>query len=303
MWEIFKDDLLKLRGLKIASSFYCDPAVSIRTATPEDRRVRNFHSHRDVYEIMLVLDGACEIMIGDRVYSGGEGTALFIEPGMKHEAFYPKTAPDGRHLWILCMPNHLVYNLFCNEEHDCTLLKELVGFQHYDPQFRETLAAIFGSAKRNRSDAACLRELELLILLRAAQMARIREEAESFGAYGFEKNNRMRIEKAMEYIGQQCGRDCDIDLLAQLAGCSRTHFTRLFRRYANCSVLEYVNRQRLSRCKSLPRNTPVKLLAEELGFSSAAAFIHWRKQNIDGHPSDDDTTTPVGKKPPFLLKK
>ena len=281
MWEILKDDLLKLRELKIASSFCCDQAVSIRAATPEDRRVRNFHSHRDVYEILLVLDGVCEIMIGDRVYSGKEGTALLIEPGTRHESFYPKTAPDGRHLWILCTPNYLIYNFFCNKEHNLTRLKELVGFQHYDPQFRETLAAIVGNAKRNRGDVASLRELELLILLRAAQMVRIREEAKSFGAYGFEKSNRMRIEKAMEYIGQQCGRDCDIDLLAQLAGCSRTHFTRLFRRYAKCSVLEYVNRQRLSRCKSMPRNTPIKLLAEELGFSSASAFLHWRKRNFE----------------------
>ena len=281
MWEIFKNDLLKLRELKIASSFHCDPAISVRAATPEDRRVRSFHSHCDVYEILLVLDGACEIMIGDRVYSGGAGAALLIEPGIKHESFYPKTAPDGRHFWILCMPNHLLYNLFCNDGHDCARLRELVGYQHFDPQFRETLAGIFETAKRKRGDAACLRELELLILLRAAQMARIREEAESFGAYGAEKDNRVRIERAMGYIDQQCGRDCDIDFLAQLAGCSRTHFTRLFRRYAKCSVLEYVDRQRLSRCKSLPRNTPVKLFAEELGFSSASAFLHWRKQKAD----------------------
>ena len=161
MWEILKDDLLKLRELKIASSFCCDQAVSIRAATPEDRRVRNFHSHRDVYEILLVLDGVCEIMIGDRVYSGKEGTALLIEPGTRHESFYPKTAPDGRHLWILCTPNYLIYNFFCNKEHNLTRLKELVGFQHYDPQFRETLAAIVGNAKRNRGDVASLRELEL----------------------------------------------------------------------------------------------------------------------------------------------
>ena len=281
MWEIFKNDLLKLRELKIASSFHCDPAISVRAATPEDRRVRSFHSHCDVYEILLVLDGACEIMIGDRVYSGGAGAALLIEPGIKHESFYPKTAPDGRHFWILCMPNYLLYNLFCNDGHNCTRLRELAGYQHCDPQFRETLGAIFDHARRSRGGAACLRELELLILLRAAQMARIREEAKSFAAYGSEKNNRVRIEKAMEYIGQQCGRDCDIDLLAQLAGCSRTHFTRLFRRFAKCSVLEYVDRQRLSRCKALPRNTPVKIFAEELGFSSASAFLHWRKQKAD----------------------
>ena len=108
MWEILQDDLLKFRELKVATSFHCDPEISVRAATPEDRLVRNFHSYRDVYEILLVLDGGCEIMIGDRVYSGGEGAALLIEPGIRHESFYPKTAPDGRHLWILCTPNYLI---------------------------------------------------------------------------------------------------------------------------------------------------------------------------------------------------
>ena len=66
-----------------------------------------------------------------------------------------------------------------------------------------------------------------------------------------------------------------------MAGCSRSNFIRLFRKNANCSVLEYINRARIERCKSMSPNTPLKMIAQELGFSSASAFIHWRKQHAD----------------------
>ena len=100
-------------------------------------------------------------------------------------------------------------------------------------------------------------------------------------AHGAEMSNRLIVERAMEYIRAQCGRDCNIDLLSQMAGCSRTNFTRLFRRYAECSVREYVDRVRIERYKSMNYRTPVKFLAQELGFSSASSFIHWRRQNAD----------------------
>ena len=100
----------------------------------------------------------------------------------------------------------------------------------------------------------------------------------------------------MRYIEYQCGKDCSIETLAQLSGYSRTHFVRLFRDYAGCSVLDYINCQRRIRYQQLHHHAPLKSVAEDLGFHSAAAFIHWRKQNIDELPPADDTATPpVGK--------
>ena len=280
MWKTFRSDLLALRELKIASSFYCDPSIAIRFATDDDRKCRSFHSHTDINEILLVLDGECEFMIGDRIYRGGSGTTLFIESGVKHESYYPATAPAGRHLWILIMPNYISYNLFCTDGRNCVRDPILQGFHHYDPLFQPMFNRVLSDAVRNNGDEVSMRELELLILFRAAQIVNIREESRQFTAYGTEKQNQLMIERAKEYIGQQCGRNCNIDLLAQMAGCCRANFTRLFRKYAKCSVSEYINRARIVRCQSMHFRTPVKIFAQELGFSSASAFIHWRKQNI-----------------------
>lgn len=281
MWETFKRDLLAPRKLKIAASFHCDPAISVRFATDADRECRTFHSHTDISEILLVLDGECDFIIGDRVYSGDAGTALFIESGVKHESYYPANAPAGRHLWLLVMPNYLAYNLFCTDGRECRRDPVLQGFHHYDPLFQPMFNRALDNAIGNGGDEVSMRELELLILLRAAQIVDIREEARRFNAYGTEKHSQLVIERAREYIDQQCGRNCGIDLLAQMAGYSRSNFIRLFRKYANCSVLEYINRARIVRYKSMSPQTPLKMFAQALGFSSASAFIHWRKQNTD----------------------
>ena len=281
MWETFKNDLLAPRKLKIAASFHCDPAISVRFATDADRKCRTFHSHTDINEILLVLDGECEFIIGDRVYRGGAGTTLFVESGMKHEAYYPATAPAGRHLWILFMPNYLAYNLFRTDGHDCVRDPVLQGYHHYDPLFQPMFNRALADAIKNNGDEVSLRELELLILLRAAQIVDIREEAGRFGAYGTEKHSQLIVKRAKEYIDQQCGRDCSIDLLAQMAGYSRSNFIRIFRKHAGCSVLEYIDRARIVRYKSMSTNTPLKMFAQALGFSSASAFLHWRKRNAD----------------------
>ena len=137
-----------------------------------------------------------------------------------------------------------------------------------------------GQDQQNGGEPESLVELALLVNLQAVRLVRIYQEALHDETHGAEIHNRLLVVNAKEYIDLQCGRDCSIDLLAKRVGCSRTHFTRIFRRHAGCSVLEYINRQRLKHYNSMRPDTPVKIFAEELGFSSASAFIHWRKQNV-----------------------
>jgi len=108
---------------------------------------------------------------------------------------------------------------------------------------------------------------------------------------------RNRVWKVMDYIEDQCGRDCSVARLVKIAGVGRTTLLCASRRYVGCSVLEYVNRQRILRCRALMRPLggvegkfkppPLKIFAEELGFSSPQAFARWRKQHLAELAADD----------------
>ncbi len=111
------------------------------------------------------------------------------------------------------------------------------------------------------------------------------------------RRRRNRVWMVMDYIEDQCGRECSVDHLVKLAGIGRTTLLCAFRRYTGYSVLEYVNRQRVQRCRALMRPLgganykfkppPLKVFAEELGFSSPQAFARWRKQHLAELAADD----------------
>ena len=284
MWQTFKNDLLKQRKLKIVSAFHCDPAVSVRPAEDADRRERIFHTHPGMREVLLVLDGECEYMIGDRIYRGGADTAIFVPPDVPHEAWYPADAPPGRHLWMIVMPNYLQYNLFSINEKDPQKNLNIRGFRCCSPHNHQQIVAAWDQAERDEGAPESLAELSLLVNLQAVRLVRLYQEEVQNDARNAATRNQYLVLNVKEYIDIQCGRDCSIDLLAKRFGCSRTHLTRIFRRHAGCSVLEYINRQRRSHYQSMAPDTPVKIFAQELGFSSASAFIHWRRQNVETAP-------------------
>jgi|GEM_PF-1392349 len=285
-FKVFKDELLDLGIPRIAASFYCDPDIPVRHATDEDRGVRTIESHRNEREILIVLSGECDYFLEERIYHLTRGCALLVGSGERHQFFYPPGSPPGRHFWFHVMPEHVIYTLLSLSDRGYRLVNKLSGYHHYDPHGQKILLDAWDRAREHAAAREYLTELRLLLALRSAQVVQLYTAAVNYDGYNPGKRNRFRIEKVMEYIDSQCGINCGINMLAQIAGCSRTSLIRGFRKYAGCSILEYVNRQRIRRYKSLIRPSytsnqpsPLKTCAEELGFSSPQAFARWRKQH------------------------
>ena len=99
-----------------------------------------------------------------------------------------------------------------------------------------------------------------------------------------EPSTREQINMIKNYLRDNSGRDSSIDVLAHIAGYSRSHFLRLFRKYANCHVKEYINMIREEKYSRIKDTHPVKSIAWELGFSSTAAFNHWQKGKRKSSP-------------------
>lgn len=286
MFELFKNDLLSLGRLKFVTSFYCDPAIESRPATGEERKYHSEEKH-EYREAMVALDGEYDLLFDGRIYRMFPGTALLIDKGEKHEGWYPDIAAQGRHLWIHLLPEHFIYSLWYNDGGGYKYLRWISNYHHYDPHGQRMLHDAWDKAQTSGGAAEFLTEVSLRLQLRAVQIVQMRREMEEFDDYNTIKRNYIRIRKAMDYIEDQCGRNCSIAALAQMAGCSRTNFIRNFRRHAGCSVLEYVNRQRVLRLRSLlkpscttDQPTPLKECAKELGFSSPQAFARWKKQHM-----------------------
>ena len=288
MFESFKNDLLSPKNLKIVSSFYCDAAIAKRPASDADRRCRLVETHDGQRELLIFLGGECERLFGDDIYALVPGTALLIDSGETHQGFYTADTPPGRYFWTIFRPEHMVYHLTYSTGSDIRQLNGITNYHHYDPHWMEMLLGAWDRTKTDGPTVENLTELTLFLRLHAARLVQVYDKALAYDGYNTEKRNRERIRRVMNYIDAQCGKACSIAHLAQLAGCSRSSFLRNFRRHAKCSVLEYVNRQRVRRYRSLlkpsynsTQPTPLKECARELGFSSPQAFARWRRQHFD----------------------
>ena len=282
MREDLKNALLNLGMPKIVSSFYCDQAVPGRPATDEERTARPTGRHSEQRELLIVIDGEYDILFEERIYHVSPGCALLIDTDEKHEEF-----PNVGYFCTIILPEHMVYHLTARDGGAYRRLYDIGNYRHCDPHRQKMLLDSWRKTRESGAKPEYLTELSLLIQLHAAQLVQIYDTAVAYDGYNPEKRNRTRIHHAMEYIEVQCGKKCSIAELTKVAGCSRTSFIRDFRRYAGCSVLEYVNRQRVLRLKSLlkpscttDQPTPLKECAKELGFSSPQAFARWRKQHM-----------------------
>ena len=82
------------------------------------------------------------------------------------------------------------------------------------------------------------------------------------------------------YINEHFAENLSLEQVADLAGFSKYHFTRLFKQYTDTSFYKYLNQKRIDYAKTLllDPDLPVIDVALQCGFSSLSAFLRMFKQ-------------------------
>jgi AraC-like DNA-binding protein len=84
----------------------------------------------------------------------------------------------------------------------------------------------------------------------------------------------LRLERAANFIRENCGRSLELAEVAKYAGFSRNYFSRLFRDAFGVGFARYLREQRLERARKLLRTSdlPVQRIAHDAGFQSVTQF-------------------------------
>lgn len=85
--------------------------------------------------------------------------------------------------------------------------------------------------------------------------------------------NLERFTPIFQYIEEHYQEDLSVDLLANLAGLSRFHFSRLFKELTARTVTEYINTLRINKSEYLLRNTVLNI--SEIALSSGFKDIYY----------------------------
>ncbi len=105
----------------------------------------------------------------------------------------------------------------------------------------------------------------------------------------------LRLARALTAMHDTPRKSWTLDALADIAGMSRTRFAEHFRTVVGRTPLDYLTSWRMTMARRLlSRGKPVKLVATQVGYSSAAAFSRVFSRVVGQAPSDVDALVVEG---------
>ena len=90
-----------------------------------------------------------------------------------------------------------------------------------------------------------------------------------------------------DYINKHCTENLTLDMVAEVAGFSKYHFSRLFKEFANDSFHKYLNKRRIAYAERLLQDPSINITEVALtsGFNSISSFMRMFKADKGCTPS------------------
>jgi len=152
-----------------------------------------------------------------------------------------------------------------------------------DPDIYPRLRELMDTIIREYSESAPMYEaavyghfLEMIVLL---ARSRSRLQTPPGASSTKQKEYLDKFIDICAYINEHCAEDLTLDMVAERAGFSKYHFTRLFRQFTDMSFYKYLNQKRIERAELLLGNPSLSVTEISLasGFTSLSSFIRMFK--------------------------
>ena len=238
--------------------------------------VDNYSVHwHTAIEIIMPIENIYTINIGSSTYILQEGDILVIPPGELHELIAP---PKGLRR-ILLFDFSLVSNLR-GLSNILTILNQprLINLTTA-PELHPHLTHLFDEITYEYRSRNTLREAAIYALIIQMFVAMSRNYMNTENLFPDVKLSKQReyIEKfnlIFEYIKDNYSEDITLDIIANVAGFSKFHFSRLFKQFTDMSFYDYLNQRRVKEAEKqlLDPNLTITEVAMRSGFSSIATF-------------------------------
>jgi len=239
------------------------------------------HAHNSC-EIMYVIEGTATVTVGEKAITLGKNQFIFLDQNIPHKLevntnatspilmleFTVAPAEKGIDLYTIeC--NIKAFANFLKDRHDYLVLhdNENLGFAIKD---------LVKELEKNEPHMLFLRDILFTRVL--IELARC-SESNHFKGIAY-------INKAKEFIAENFCDQITVPLIAAAAGINSAYLQTLFNQYDSCSIMKFVNNQRINKAKFLLGNSNMDIIdiAFEIGFNSRQHFAYIFKKNTQLSP-------------------
>ena len=225
------------------------------------------HWHNAI-EIIMPLTNSYHAVCNGQDYFLEERDMLIIPAGTLHMLH----AQPGRRLIFLCDSNSIDKNPALSDLSSVLSMPLLIGSE-YDKDFRLTLSNIMTDIYTLYSNFEVTTEVYIYIKF-LTLLARIKEH--QINAIRYDSNGRYAdiFLLITRYIEKNYMRDITLDDLARMAGYSKYHFSRIFKKYSSDTFINCLNRRRIKAVETMLLDDSVSITdaAEQAGFTSLTTF-------------------------------
>lgn len=244
-----------------------------------------------INEYTVVIDGVS--------HSFGEGDIWITPPGTLHSLIAPS---HGERMILL-----FDYGLICNVQSLDSLLHTLHPYalitRNEYPELNAKLRFYLEEIMREYDNQMPFTEASIYSLMINFFVALGRASFNAgtkFPGITTSKQHEY-VEKFMmvcNYITDHCTENITVDQLADLAGFSRFHFSRLFKQFSNMSCYEYLTQKRIAHAERLLIEPDVSIteVAMRSGFNSLSTFNRIFKSVKNCTPSEYKSLNRINQK-------
>lgn len=288
--------------LKLRSQLYFETAFSgpFAVTIPEENKRIRFH---------LVMSGQCYVSLNDdKSIQISEGDLILIPHGVaQHLKSDPEKEPvslmsilssgalvDGKLVLGEGLPNCTLFCGFCefDEAMQHPLFTQMPAFLHLraqelggDPWLHAALSITHMEAKlRGQGGTAILnRMIEILLVQTLREQPATTDEVDN----GFIKALKDKsISRALRDFHQSPADPWRVESLANVAGMSRSNFSKKFHEIIGMAPMEYVRDWRLSRARHLLKESQSSIdeIADQCGYQSVPSFSRLFKKRFGEGP-------------------
>ena len=232
------------------------------------------HWHTAI-ELIMPVKNIYTIVIGKTSYILREGDILIIPPGELHELIAPT---EGLRL-ILLLDFSLISNLKGLSNILTVLNQPRLITPNTAPDIHAQLKRLFEEINDEYNSNNTLREAAVYALIIQMFVATGRKYMNTENLFPDVKLNKQReyIDKfnvIFDYINKNFAEDISLNTIADVAGFSKFHFSRLFKQFTDMSFYDYLNQRRVKEAEKLllDPNITITEVAMRSGFSSIATF-------------------------------
>ncbi|MCR4990602.1 MAG: AraC family transcriptional regulator [Lachnospiraceae bacterium] len=235
------------------------------------------HWHTPI-EVLMPTEGKYTIYCADTRYDLRVNDVLIIGPGVLHRM----NAESGRRIIFQC--GMTLLNTFSEFESFFSFRSAILITPEEYPEIHEEVSKLMIGIRDEYFSNAPLKDAAICSMLLKILVMVNRSYTEKPDRFPDIKPTKQieYIEKFMkvcDHINAHCTEDLSLDSVAETAGFSKFHFSRLFKEFAGVPFYKYLNGRRIDYAEKLlmDPNINVMEVASRSGFNSLSAFMRMFK--------------------------